>query len=213
MKRLFTNLFLVALVIVPGSLFSQNCRNIVKYCDHAKRDGFLRNGQSLSGAFAQGDTAEITVIVYKDMEYRMSLCSPTHDELDGKFEFKIVEQITKPYWDEEKVSEVEEVTKLDENGDEMYDDEGYPMVEEVATIKVIKKRRYKKVDVVRYDNKKDEDAQEFVFISDKTRKLTIKVYIPLPEGGDEGQGLGAETYACVGLLIEHQPGPTIGFNR
>jgi hypothetical protein len=213
MKRLFTNLFLVALVIAPGSLFSQNCRNIVKYCDHAKRDGFLRNGQSLSGAFAQGDTAEITVIVYKDMEYRMSLCSPTHDELDGKFEFKIVEQITKPYWDEEKVSEVEEVTKLDENGDEMYDDEGYPMVEEVATIKVIKKRRYKKVDVVRYDNKKDEDAQEFVFISDKTRKLTIKVYIPLPEGGDEGQGLGAETYACVGLLIEHQPGPTIGFNR
>ena len=78
---------------------------------------------------------------------------------------------------------------------------------------LIKTRRYKKQDVVRYDNKKDEDAQEFVFISDKTRKLTIKVYIPLPEGGDESQGLEAETYACVGLLIEHQPGPTIGFNR
>ena len=120
MKRLFTNLFLVALVIAPGALFSQNCRNIVKYCDHAKRDGFLRNGQSLSGAFAQGDTAEITVIVYKNMEYRMSLCSPTHDELDGQFEFKIVEKITKPYWDEKKVSNVEEVAKLDENGDKSY---------------------------------------------------------------------------------------------
>ena len=105
MKRLFTNLFLVALVIAPSALLSQNCRNIVKYCSHAKRDGFLRNGQSLSGAFAQGDTAEITFVVYKDMEYRISLCSPTHDELDGTFEFKIIEKITKPYWDEKEVSE------------------------------------------------------------------------------------------------------------
>ena len=213
MKRLFTNLFLVALVIAPSALLSQNCRNIVKYCSHAKRDGFLRNGQSLSGAFAQGDTAEITFVVYKDMEYRISLCSPTHDELDGKFEFKIIEKITKPYWEEEEVSEVEEVEKLDENGDDMYDDDGNIMYEEVATIKMIKRRRYKKLDVVRYDNKKDEDAQEFIFISDKTRKLTMKVFIPSPEGGEESQGLEAETYACVGLLIEHQPGPTTGFSR
>ena len=201
MKRLFTNLFLVALVIAPSALFSQNCRNIVKYCDHAKRDGFLRNGQSLSGAFVQGDTAEITVIVYKDMEYRMSLCSPTHDQLDGKFEFKIVEQITKPAWEDVVTYETE--TEYDDYGEAL----------EVRIEKKSRRRVYNKVDVVRYDNKKDEDAQEFIFISDKTRKLTIKVYIPAPEGGDESQGLGAETYACVGLLIEHQPGPTIGFNR
>ena len=143
----------------------------------------------------------------------MSLCSPTHNELNGKFEFQVVEKITKPYWDEKKVSEVEEVAKLDENGDDMYDDYGDIIYEEVATIRTIKRRRYKKQDVVRYDNKKDEDAQEFIFVSDKTRKLTIKVYIPAAEGGDESQGLGAETYACVGLLIEHQPGATTGFNR
>ena len=213
MKRLFTNLLLVALVLVPSALISQNCRDVVRYCDHAKRDGFLRNGQSLSGAFIEGDTAEVTIIVYKDMEYRMSLCSPTHNELDGKFEFQVVEKITKPYWDEKKVSEVEEVAKLDENGDDMYDDYGDIIYEEVATIRTIKRRRYKKQDVVRYDNKKDEDAQEFIFISDKTRKLTIKVFIPAPEGGDESQGLGAETYACIGLLIEHQPSLETGFNR
>ena len=92
-----------------------------------------------------------------------------------------------------------------------YDDYGEDL--EVRIEKKSRRRVYNKVDVVRYDNKKDEDAQEFIFISDKTRKLTIKVYIPSPEGGDESQGLGAETYACVGLLIEHQPGPTIGFNR
>ena len=54
---------------------------------------------------------------------------------------------------------------------------------EEEELKKIKKTVYKKLDVVRYDNKKDEDAQEFIFISDKTRKLTIKVYIPTPEGG------------------------------
>ena len=140
MKRLFTNLFLVALVLVPSALISQNCRDVVRYCDHAKRDGFLRNGQSLSGAFIEGDTAEVTIIVYKDMEYRMSLCSPTHNELNGKFEFQVVEKITKPYWDEKKVSEVEEVAKLDENGDDMYDDYGDIIYEEVATIRTIKRR-------------------------------------------------------------------------
>jgi hypothetical protein len=202
MKRLFTNLFLVALVIAPGALFSQNCRNIVKYCSHAKRDGFLRNGQSLSGAFIEGDTAEVTIIVYKDMEYRMSLCSPTNNQLDGKFEFQVVENITKPSWKEVITFEMEE--KYDEYGD---------FVGEEKIEKKSRRRVYKKVDVVRYDNKKDEDAQEFIFVSDKTRKLTIKVYIPVAEGGDESQGLGAETYACVGLLIEHQPSFKTGFNR
>ena len=202
MKRLFTNLFLVALLIAHNALFSQTCSSVVKYCDHAKRDGFLRNGQSLSGAFIQGDTAEVTIIVYKNMEYRMSLCSPTHDELDGNFEFQIVEKITKPAYEEVTTFTMEE--KYDEYGD---------VVGEEKIEKTTRRRVYNKVDVVRYDNKKDEDAQEFIFVSDKTRKLTIKVFIPAPEGGDEGQGLGAETYACVGLLIEHQPAIVIGFNR
>ena len=202
MKRLFTNLFLVALVIAPSALFSQNCRDIVKYCSHAKRDGFLRNGQSLSGAFVEGDTAEVAIIVYKDMEYRMSLCSPNKGQLDGKFEFQVVENITKPTWKEVTTFEIEE--KYDEYGD---------FVGEQKIEKKSRRRVYQKIDVVRYDNKKDEDAQEFIFVSDKTRKLTIKVYIPLPEGGDERQGLEAETYACVGLLIEHQPSFKTGFNR
>jgi hypothetical protein len=202
MKRLFANLFLVALVLAPSALISQNCRGVVKYCDHAKRDGFLRNGQSLSGAFVQGDTAEVTIIVYKDMEYRISLCSETHRELNGKFEFKMVEKITKPAWEEVTTFEMEQ----------KYDDYG-ELIGEEKIEKTARKRVYKKVDVVRYDNKKDEDAQEFIFISDKTRKLTIQVFIPAPEGAVESQGLGAETYACVGLLIEHQPSLVLGFNR
>ena len=50
--------------------------------------------QSESGAFVQGDTSEVSIIVYKGMEYKISLCSPSHPQLNGSFEFKIVEHIT-----------------------------------------------------------------------------------------------------------------------
>ena len=202
MKKLFTNLFLAALVIAPSTFLSQNCHGTVKYCPNAKKEGFTYNGQSLSGAFIQGDTAEVTIIVYKNMEYRMSLCSPNQYQLNGKFEFQVVEKITKPGWKE--VTTYETVDKYDEAGD---------IIGEEKIEKKSRRRVYNKVDVVRYDNKKDEDAQEFIFVSDKTRKLTIKVYIPEVEGVDESDGLGAEAYACIGLLIEHQPAAKTGFNR
>lgn len=202
MKRLFTNLLLAALVIAPSALFSQSCHGTVKFCPNAKKEGFTYNGQSLSGAFIQGDTAEVTIIVYKNMEYRMSLCSPTQYQLNGKFEFQVVEKITKPAWKESVIFEM--VDKYDEYGD---------IIGEEKVEKKSRRRVYNKVDVVRYDNKKDDDAQEFIFVSDKTRKLTIKVYIPEVPGVDESEGLGAEAYACVGLLIEHQPAAKTGFNR
>lgn len=203
MKKLFTNLLLVALIVAPSSFLSQGCHGTVKYCPNGKKEGFTYNGQSLSGAFVQGDTAEVTIIVYKDMEYRMSLCSPTQYQLNGKFEFQVVEKITKPGWKD--VTTYETVEK--------FDDETGEIIGEERVEKKSRKRVYNKVDVVRYDNKKDEDAQEFIFVSDKTRKLTIKVYIPEVPGVDEGDGLGAEAYACVGLLIEHQPAAKTGFNR
>lgn len=201
MKKLLNNLFLLLIVSSPISLVAQDCFGTVKLCPRQKKEGFTYNNQSMSGAFIQGDTAEVTFIVYKDMEYRMSLCSPNKQELDGNFKFQIVEQITKPAWKEVTTYEIVE----------KFDEEGYPNGEEKVA-KTSKKRVYNKVDVVRYDNAKDEDAQEFIFVSDKTRKLTIKVYIPVLSGG-ESSGLEAESYACVGLLIEHQPGPKTGFQR
>jgi len=71
----------------------------------------------------------------------------------------------------------------------------------------------KKNEVVRYDNSKDEMSQEFVFQSNQTRKLKVKVYVPESEGGEMSAGMSGSSYACVGLLIEHQPGVVSGFNR
>jgi len=171
----------------------RECYNTVSFCETQKKMGFTRNMQSLSGAFEQGDTSVVQIIVYKNMEYRISVCSPSNPELLGQFQFKIAEDVTKGVW--------KETTQkfLDEDG--------------VEQTKTTRKRVYEKKEVVRYDNSQDEMSQEFVFQSNQTRKLKVKVYVPESEGGEMSAGMSGSSYACVGLLIEHQPGVVSGFNR
>ena len=59
----------------------------------------------------------------------------------------------------------------------------------------------KKTEVVRYDNSNDEMSQDFVFTSNQTRKLKVKVYVPESDGGEMSSGLSGSSYACVGLLL------------
>ena len=70
--------------------------------------------QSLSGAFEQGDTSVVQIIVYKNMEYRISVCSPSNPELLGQFQFKIAEDVTKGVWKEttKKYVDEAELSKL-----------------------------------------------------------------------------------------------------
>ena len=183
------------LIIAPIISFTQSqreCYNTVSFCETQKKMGFTRNMQSLSGAFEQGDTSVVQIIVYKNMEYRISVCSPSNPELLGQFQFKIAEDVTKGVW--------KETTKK-------YVDAG------VEQTKTTRKRVYEKSEVVRYDNSKDEMSQDFIFQSNQTRKLKVKVYVPDSDGGEMSSGLSGSSYACVGLLIEHQPGVISGFNR
>ena len=184
------------LIIAPIISFTQSqreCYNTVSFCETQKKMGFTRNMQSLSGAFEQGDTSVVQIIVYKNMEYRISVCSPSNPELLGQFQFKIAEDVTKGIW--------KETTK------KYVDDAG------VEQTKTTRKRVYEKSEVVRYDNSKDEMSQDFIFQSNQTRKLKVKVYVPDSDGGEMSSGLSGSSYACVGLLIEHQPGVISGFNR
>ena len=184
------------LIIAPIISFTQSqreCYNTVSFCETQKKMGFTGNMQSLSGAFEQGDTSVVQIIVYKNKEYRISVCSPSNPELLGQFQFKIAEDVTKGVW--------KETTKkyVDEAG--------------VEQTKTTRKRVYEKSEVVRYDNSKDEMSQDFIFQSNQTRKLKVKVYVPDSDGGEMSSGLSGSSYACVGLLIEHQPGVISGFNR
>jgi len=199
------SIVLAVLVAIPFTVLAQNqseCYNTVTFCPIGKRLGFTRNMQSFSGAFEQGDTSEVSIVVYKNMEYRISVCSPSHPELEGQFQFKIVEYVTKASW-EEKPKYKEEV---------YYDEDGMEQTRKVQD-GTIKKRVYKKEPIVRYDNTDDNMSQDFIFQSSQTRKLSIKVYVPDDGGGEMSAGLSGSNYACVGLLVEHQPGIITGFNR
>ena len=199
------SIVLAVLVAIPFTVLAQNqseCYNTVTFCPIGKRLGFTRNMQSFSGAFEQGDTSEVSIVVYKNMEYRISVCSPSHPELEGQFQFKIVEYVTKASW-EEKPKFKEEV---------YYDEDGMEQTRKVQD-GTIKKRVYKKEPIVRYDNSDDNMSQDFIFQSSQTRKLSVKVYVPDDGGGEMSAGLSGSNYACVGLLVEHQPGIITGFNR
>ena len=205
MNKLKFIYLLKLLLIIPilsiGQRNQSECYNTVQFCPVGKRLGFTKNMQSFSGAFETGDTSVVTIVVYKGMEYRISVCSPSHPELEGQFQFKVSENVTKGVW--------EETTTYEE---ETYEDEdGYEQTRKVPT--TAKRRVYKTEEIVRYDNNDDDMSQSFIFQSSKTRKLNIKVYVPGDEGGEMSSGLSGSNYACVGLLVEHQPGIITGFSR
>ena len=191
----------MAVPLIDFAQSQRECYNTVSFCETERKEGFTKNMQSLSGAFEQGDTSEVQIIVYKNMEYRVSICSPSNPELAGKFQFKIAEDVKKGVWKESTIYV-----------DSTYDDENY----DTQTVKVPKtqrKRVYETIEEVRYDNADYEMSQEFVFTSNKTRKLRVKVYVPNADAEEMSSGLSGSSYACVGLLIEHQPGVVTGFSR
>jgi hypothetical protein len=135
------------------------------------------------------------------MEYRISLCSPSNPELQGLFQFKLAEDVTKGYWKQDTTYVKE--TSYDDDGEE----------QTTTTPKIVKKRIYETIEEIRYDNAEHEMSQDFIFQSQKTRKLKVKIYIPKSEEEEMSSGLSGSSYTCVGLLIEHQPGVYTGFNR
>ncbi|CAI8156605.1 MAG: Uncharacterised protein [Crocinitomicaceae bacterium] len=203
MKRInfLTIILLMAMPLIDFAQSQRECYNTVSFCETERKAGFTKNMQSLSGAFEQGDTSEVQIIVYKNMEYRISVCSPSNPEFLGKFQFKIAEDVRKGAWKETTIYV-----------DSTYEDENYD-AQTVKVPKIQRKRVYETTEEVRYDNADDEMSQDFVFTSNKTRKLKVKVYVPNVEGEDMSSGLSGSSYACVGLLIEHQPGVISGFSR
>tara|TARA_Y100000385_G_scaffold113379_1_gene117639 strand:+ start:1063 stop:1674 length:612 start_codon:yes stop_codon:yes gene_type:complete len=203
MKRInfLTMIFLMAMPLTDFAQSHRECYNTVSFCETKRKEGYTKNMQSLSGAFEQGDTSEVQIVVYKNMEYRLSLCSPSNPELAGKFQFKISENINRGFWKETTIYV-----------DSTYDDENYDS-HTVKVPKIQRKRVYETIEELRYDNTEHEMSQDFVFTSNKTRKLRVKVYVPNAEGEEMSSGLSGSSYACVGLLIEHQPGVVTGFSR
>lgn len=167
------------------------------------KDDWQYNNQSKSAIFAQNETSEVNMIVYKDTEYMLSFCSD-NDEVDGKIQFKIYDYVTKAVTDEKKAKyAVPDPT--DTSG-----------VRTIQRDTIYKSIRYEKTKKLLFDNTKKENTQTFNFISDKTRKLLIEVFVPGGEAivsSSKDDEIKAATYACVGMLVLHQKALVVGFQK
>lgn len=223
---------LISLFAIGAS--AQRCfETVEKKCEPDKKSGYIVSGQSKNGTFAPADTAIVTLTFYPNMDYRISFCS-TDPNIEGKVEFQVIEYASVaeyeevityeevyPEVEEEEYSEEEE--SYDEYGDydEYEEEEEYVEPEPIKVPVITKKRVYKKVPQVIFDNTANSEggdlAQEFYHIARERKTVYIKVFIPSNQGGttEESNANKAKgktvSYACVGLLVEHQSAPRLGF--
>ena len=204
---------------------------VEKECDPEPKSGYIVSGQSKNGTFAPADTAIVELTFYANMDYKLSFCSP-NPNIQGNVQFQVVEYKTIPDYIEiityEEVYPEEEEEEYEEESydeDEYYEDDyGYeeeeeevveePEVEPEKVAIVTKKRVYKKIPVTIYDNQSEGEggAQQFYHISRERKTVFVKVFIPAGEENSSQSASGRTVaYACVGLLLEHQPAPRLGF--
>jgi hypothetical protein len=96
-----STIYLVALLLL-GSTFKMSaqagvCGNFHrKYCviEGTRKDKreFLYNAQSKSGLFSQGSTSKMRCVIYKGMDYRMTVCCD--NALGSDINFKILDAKT-----------------------------------------------------------------------------------------------------------------------
>lgn len=235
MKKLFA---FGILLLSGASAYSQNCTGThTLYCNpYLGKDKDTRKNeeaanwqtttQSKSGAFVQGDTVDINIVIQKDTKYRITVCS-ADEGVQGKIQMMMVETETKAVMVGKMVKEERQAKdaqgnlrftvtvneNFDENGNAISDTVKEPIMEMVDVEK--KERSYVKKEKELYDNADNDNAQTYIFTTDRTRKVVVRVITPVAGGGTakKGKGLGTEAVSCVGVLIEHAKGPATGVNK
>jgi hypothetical protein len=208
MKHFYKKIILgLAVLALPSLSFAQYCNNFHdSYCEYSENEMYKPNGQSKSALFGKGQTSELSVIVYKGQDYRISLCMD--ENLGSGMEFKIYEN---------KKVKVEKVTETKEMED-VLDENGEPTGEQKEVISKQTSIVYEKQKSVLYDNTQDNLATELEFSVETTQRLIFEITIP-NEGGSgkssvskgKGKLVKSSDMGCVGILIEHMTTPKTGF--
>jgi hypothetical protein len=208
MKHFYKKIILgLAILALPSLSFAQYCNNFHdSYCEPSENDMYKLNGQSKSALFGKGQTSELSVIVYKGQDYRISLCMD--ENLGSGMEFKIYE--TKKV----KVEKVTETTEMED----VLDENGEPTGEQKEVVSKQTSIVHEKQKSLLYDNTQDNLATELEFSVETTQRLTFEISIP-NEGGSgkssvskgKGKLVKSSDMGCVGILIEHMTTPKTGF--
>jgi hypothetical protein len=200
MKKYINKIVLLSVItLIPVLSFSQYCNNFhKKYCSKSKNKMFRFNGQSRSAIFSAGQTSELSVIVYANQDYRVSLCMDQN--LGDKVEYKIYE--TKNVKVEKQVETTIEVEEEEDCVDCETKEETY-----TETIIVTEKQKQ-----LLYNNAEDNYSNEIEFSVETTRRLTLEIIIP--DGGQtnsKSKLSKSSEKGCVGILLEHMTTPKPGF--
>lgn len=240
MKRIVLSITAIMVIDNHSFLIAQrgSCVGEHNYCfpeklknKGATKDVWQYNNQSKSGLFAEDETTEITLVTYKDTEYMLAFCSD-NEMLEGKIQFKLYDFVTKQV--EKQRSAKYKISVPDPNfkpNPELGDT--IPGEIQIERDTVYKSVAYEKSKKLLFDNKdpkgKNPGCQHFEFISDKTRKILVEVFVPLTaaagsepstgkskKGGKSESGdkeIQASTYSCVGMLVQHQKALVTGFQK
>lgn len=208
MKHFYKKIILgLAILALPSLSFAQYCNNFHdSYCEPSENEMYKPNGQSKSALFGKGQTSELSVIVYKGQDYRISLCMD--ENLGSGLEFKVYEN---------KKVKVEKVTETKEMED-VLDENGEPTGEQKEVVSKQTSIVYEKQKSLLYDNTQDNLATELEFSVETTQRLIFEISIP-NEGGSgkssvskgKGKLVKSSDMGCVGILIEHMTTPKTGF--
>jgi len=230
MKGFFNKIgIVISMLLLPSVFFAQYCNTFHQdYCYRSENKSFKLNGQSKSALFSKGQTSELSVVVYKGQDYRISLCMD--ENLGPEINFKIYETV------KVKVDKVIETKTLEDEvvtcgvcngsgeteGETCYECDGETTIATGDQVEVINKEtrtvseRQKKLI---YDNSENDYVNEIEFSAESTRRLTIEVSIPgessgggeTSKRGKKDKEINPEDLGCVGILVEFMTTPKTGF--
>jgi hypothetical protein len=160
---------------------------------------FSINGQSKSAMVQVGKETELNIVVYRGQDYRISV---SHDDkvLGEQMAIRLVEKVRVPT--DEVVEGTTKEPVLDEDG------KSTGTTLEVKTSE--KKRTYKEEEKVLWDNTEHEMANEIEFTCTATKRIAVEV-VAAGSNDPKAKKGGPNDIGCVGILIEHMPTPTVGF--
>jgi hypothetical protein len=226
MKKHINKIGLLAVIImIPAMSFAQYCNHFhEKNCYRSENKMFSYNGQSKSALFTQGQSSELSVIVYAKQDYRVSLCMD--ENLGSQLKFKIyetkkvkVEKVFETKTMEDEMAACSSCSGSGEaDGEECYDCEGAGEKATGNEKEVITKETKvvtEKQKQLLYDNSEDGFSNEIEFSVETTRRLMIEISIPVGGAADGTQKRSrlkkASDMGCVGILMEHMTTPKSGF--
>lgn len=205
--RIVLRIYLLIALIGPAAMensFAQyDCKDYEKFnCSTSPDKRYKRNGQSRSAMIQVGMPTEMNLIIYRGQDYRISVCAD--EAVLGDVVFRLIElkrQLKQP-----KINSTDSTTLADSQGNYAGSIKGQQITGRVGS------SSFETVREVIYDNSKDDMSRSIEFSATSTKRILLQVEARgNASGRRRTKGGEIPDIACLGILVEHMPTPSLGF--